>query len=524
MKEEQTAYQGNKLLKKRGVKEKFTEHQIKEIIRCKKDPIYFIENYIHIVNLDEGLIKFKMYKFQKRLVRMLHKKKRIIGKCPRQVGKTISVSAYFCHYIIFHKDKTAAILGNKDKTAREILYRIKIMFENLPNWLKPGVVEWNKGSVEFENGSRIITAATSSSAIRGMAINIMLLDEFAFISPGVFEDFIQSVYPTISSSKKAKIIMISTPWGLNHFYKFWTEAINNKNGYSHFSIKWNDIPGRDNKWRERMIAEIGIERFQQEFMGEFLGSSNTLINTEKLRNLVYADPINSQMNGKFVIYEKPKKNSQYVLFCDVAEGVGGDYSTIQVIDTTVMPYIQVAVFNDNLIKTNIFAGVINNIGTVYNEALVIVENNAIGESVLNALNYDQEYDNLFFDNKKFGMRMTKGSKRIGCGHLKTFIEMDKIKINDLTTIEQFTHFEKKTNGTFSAEKNKHDDLITPLILFSAFMSNENLVEYWLEKENVLSEIYSKAMEEIQDNLLPLGIFPETMEEEDTSILYQEFMS
>jgi len=515
-----TAYQGNINLKRRGIIEEYTEEQVKELLKCKKDPIYFIENYIHIINLDEGLVKFKLYPFQKRLIKMLHNDKRIIGKAPRQVGKTVTVSAYFCHYIIFNDNKTAAILGNKDKTAREILYKIKIMFENLPSWLKPGVEEWNKGSVEFENGSRIVTAATSSSSIRGMALNIILLDEFAFISSGVFEDFIQSVYPTVSSSKKSKIIMISTPWGLNHFYKFWTEAVKGRNGYSFFEINWNDLPGRNKKWKDEMIAEIGEERFRQEFNAEFIGSSSTLISTNVLKNMVYSDPIATQLDNKFIIYQKPTKDRQYVLFCDVAEGVGGDSSTIQVTDVTELPYQQVAVFEDNLVKTNIFASVINTIGTSYNNALVVVENNSIGETVLNCLNFDQEYDNLFFNNKKFGLRMTKGSKRIGCGHLKTFIETDKLIIHDLGTIKQFTEFEKKKNGTFSAEKNKHDDLVTPFILFSAFMANDGFVEYWLEKEKVMSDIYSKAMKEIEDNLLPIGFFPENMETEDKSYYYE----
>ncbi len=349
--------------------------------------------------------------------------------------------------------------------------------------------------------------------------NCMLLDEFAFISSGVFEDFIQSVYPTISSSKKAKIIMISTPWGLNHFYKFWTEAEKGLNGYSYFNIEWNDVPGRDDVWRKKMISEIGADRFRQEFNSEFIGSSNTLINTGKLRNMIYSDPIENQLEGKFKIFEKISKESKYVLFCDVAEGVGGDASTIQVIDVTKLPYTQVAVFEDNLIKTNIFASVINTIGNAYNNSLVVVENNSIGETVLTCLNFDHEYDNLFFNNKKFGLRMTKGSKRIGCGHLKTFIETDKLLINDFDTIKQFTQFEKKKNGTFSAEKNKHDDLVTPFILFSMFMANDQFVEYWLETDTTISTIYSKAMEEIENNLLPIGFFPEEMEKEDENSYY-----
>ena len=510
----ETAYQGNTNLKRKNIQEEYTEEQVREIIKCKNDPIYFIKNYIHIINLDAGLIKFDLYDFQERFITMLHTEKRIIARLGRQSGKTASFAAYMCHYIIFNENKTAAILGNKSSTAREILYRVKIMFENLPMWLKPGVVEWNKGTVEFENGSRVVTAATSSSAIRGMSINFLALDEFAFIQPGVFEDFIQSVYPTIATSLEAKILMVSTPWGLNHFYKFWSEAESGKNGYAHFSIEWNEVPGRDDAWRDKMISEIGIERFRQEFEAEFLGSSNTLIEVGKLRNMIYHDPILQQMDKAFKMYVNPIKDHEYVLMCDVAEGVGGDYSTIQVIDTTELPYQQVAIYCDNLIKTNVFASVINNIGNQYNTGLVIVENNAIGESVNNSLNYDHEYDNLIYDNKKFGMRMTKGSKQNGCGHLKTFIETDKINIIDLETIQQFTYFEKKTNGTFAASKGKHDDLVTPLVLFSAFMANDRLVETWLGKEDILNTLYSRAMEEIEENLLPIGLFPSSMEIED----------
>ncbi len=515
------SYQGNINLNPKGFKENYTKEQIREIIRCKFDPIYFIKNYIYIVNLDDGLIKFDLYDYQTKFINLIHNNKRIIAKLGRQSGKTASFAAYMCHYIIFNENKTAAILGNKDKTAREILYRIKIMFENLPKWLKPGVVEWNKGTVEFDNGSRIVTAATSSSAIRGMAINFLALDEFAFIHHGVFEDFIQSVYPTISTSKEAKILMVSTPWGLNHFYKFWIEAEKGINGYKYFSIKWNEVPGRDEAWREKMISEIGIERFRQEFESEFLGSSNTLIDVNTIRNMVFEDPI-SINNDNLKIYENPIKNHSYISVCDVAEGVGGDYSTIQIIDVTTIPWKQVAVFNDNLIKTNLFSNVINNIGKAYNNSLVIVENNSIGESVLNSLNYDYEYENLFFYNKKFGIRMTRGSKRLGCSHLKTFIELNKLNILNFETIEQFSYFEKQKNGTFSAAKTKHDDLITPLILFSYFMSNEQLVDIWLEQENILGKIYSKAMEEIENNLLPVGFFPDSMKKEDNSIPLEYF--
>jgi hypothetical protein len=511
---EKTSYQGNINLVKAGIQVDYTEHQIREIMKCQADPIYFIKNYIYIVNLDEGLVKFDLYDFQEEMVNTLHNNTRVIGKLPRQTGKSTTIAAYMCHYIIFNETKLAAILANKEATAREILHRIKIMFENLPIWLKPGVVEWNKSSVELENGSKIITSATSSSAVRGQAINFLLLDEFAFISSGVFEDFIQSVYPTIASSKKAKVVMISTPWGLNHFYKFWREAEKGINGYSMIEIKWDAVPGRNAAWRQKMISEIGIERFKQEFEAEFLGSSNTLIEVSTLRNLMYEDPISSQMFDKLLIYESPIKDHQYVAMCDVAEGVGGDYSTIQVMDVTELPYTQVATYADNLIKTHLFSTVINNIATVYNTALVIVESNAIGLDVLNNLNYNEEYENLFYNDKGFGIKMTKGSKSQGCSHLKTFMETNKFLIIDINTIEQFTVFTKNKNGTFSADDRKHDDLITPLILFSYFMSRENLVDQWLEKDEILKVLYGNAMEQIEEQMLPVGFFPDSYNNDD----------
>lgn len=499
-------FQGNVNLNKSGEQFEFTTEQIQEIIKCKNDPIYFIKNYIYIVNLDKGKIKFDLYPFQEKLINIVHNENRVIAKIARQSGKTTSIAAYIVHYANFNNDKNIAILANKDSMAKEILYRIRIMIELLPSWMQAGIVEWNKGSIELDNGSRIITSATSSSAIRGKSTNFLLLDEFAFVQPGVFEDFFQSVYPTISSSLTAKIIMISTPWGLNHFYKFWMDAVNNKNGYTFFETNWNEIPGRDNNWRKNIISEIGEQRFKQEFEASFLGSSNTLIEPSCIKNLVCLDPIKIQYDGKFLIYEFPKTNKNYVLMCDTGEGVGdaGDFSAIQIIDVTNIPHKQVACYRDNEIKPHLFANVINNIGIYYNSGLVIAENNTIGIEVLNNLNYNCEYPNIFFYEKKFGLRMTKGSKNMGCSHLKTFIETDKLILCDFNTINELSTFVKKPNGTFSAEKNKHDDLISPLILFSYFISKENLVDKWIEKENLINEIYNKKIEEIEENLIPVG--------------------
>jgi hypothetical protein len=507
---EQKIYQGNPNLLKSGSEYEYEPWQIQEIIKCREDPIYFIKNYIYIINLDDGKVKFNLYPFQERLIDTIHNNKRILGKIGRQSGKTATVSAWLCHFTIFNANKTSAILANKEATAREILSRIKMMIENLPDFLKIGIEEWNKSSIVCENGSRILASSTSSSAIRGYSIANLFLDEFAFISPGIFEDFFQSVYPTVSSSNTARIIMISTPYGMNHFYKFWVDAEKGRSSFIPFEASYDEVPGRDEEWLQQQIDDIGIQRVSQEYLCDFLGSSNTLIDGKKLKNLVYQDPVQTQMKESFRIYEKPDKEKQYVLICDVAEGVGGngDYSTIQIIDVSEIPYNQVATYEDNTIKPNVFSTVINTIGLTYNNALVIVENNTIGMEVLNNLNYNEEYPEILFHNKKFGLRMTKGSKNIGCSHLKNFIESDKLIINDFNTIQQFTYFERKKNGTYSAEDRKHDDLITPLIHFCFFMTQENLVDMWLDQENVMNKLYSKTYEEIEEDLLPIGFLPD----------------
>ena len=431
---------------------------------------------------------------------------------------TTTVAAYFCHYVIFNGEKTVAILANKNSIAKEILGRIKLMIENLPDFLKPNVLEWNKNSVEFENGSKIIAAATSSTAVRGMSINCLLLDEFSFISAGVFEDFIQSVYPTISSSKESKIFMVSTPNGMNHFYKFWKEAVDNINGYVPVSVKWNDVPGRDEEWKKQMIAEIGEQRWLQEFECSFLGSRGTLIDIEVLQNIPYSNPLYHKYNNKLKVYEKPSTNNYYVMFVDVAEGnsTTGDYSTVQVIKISKNEWKQVAVFRDNTIKPRLFSGILNDIGKMFNSALAVIENNTIGLETINNLNYNEEYENIFFDSGKFGLRMTKSTKRIGCSYLKTFMENGMLVLQDFETIQEFTTFVKKKNGTYSAENGKTDDLVTPLILFSYFMSVTDFVDNWIEinRTDVLEKLRTSVDEMIEEDLLPIGEFPDSYYEDE----------
>lgn len=502
--QQQIYYKGNMNLRAEGVEYVYTDEQLEELRRCATDVMYFVKTYCKIISLDDGLVNFDLYDFQEQMIDEMHNSTRLIIKLPRQCGKTTTTAAYLCHFILFNDEKTTAILANKGSAAREVLDRIKLMYEHLPFWMQQGVVEWNKGRIALENYSKIITGATSSSAIRGQSINVLYMDEFAFIPPGVFEEFITSVYPTVASSRNAKIIMSSTPFGMNHFYKMWTEAVEGHNGYSYFEVAWNDIPGRDDEYRDRTISEIGQERWEQEYEAEFMGSSGTLINGQTLKNLAFRRPVAVEHDGRFNVYYPPQQNNLYALFCDVAEGVGGDSSTIQVIDVTESPYKQVATYEDNTIKTNVFHHVISRIGSYYNDALVVVESNSMGGEVNDLLNFDSEYENIFYLNKDFGLKTTKLTKRKGCAQLKHLIERGLLEVVDVNTIIQLSKFIKKRNNTYSADDGEHDDLVMPLVSFAFFMSQNQFVENWLDVEDVTSKLQKEKIKAIEDELLPVG--------------------
>jgi hypothetical protein len=511
-------YKNNECLRNYGIKFSYTPEQINEIRKCKTDKEYFIKKYCHIINQDAGLIKFNLYKYQKRLLKKITSSKRLIIKAPRQSGKTITMAADILHYVLFNDNKTVAIVAHKASAAKYVLSQIKLMYEHLPYWMQQGVKTWNKKNIKLENNNEIITGATTSSSIRGRAISYLYLDEFAFVSSTLFDEFFKSVYPTVASAKSAKIIMSSTPNGLNHFYKFWTEAVEKINGFKYFAVKWNDIPGRNAAWRKKTINETGLEEFRQEFETEFLGSSNTLICAETLRALAFKNPIFKQFDGKLKIYEEPKideviENGRvvkriphiYVAICDVAEGVGEDASTIQIIDVTHLPYSLAATYEDDKMPTNIYHTIIDTLAKRYNNAVVIIENNAIGSEVNTMLFEDTEYENIFFDKKKNGLRMTKQTKKIGCAKLKVMLENDQLIIHDFDTIRQLSKF-IKVRQTFKGEAGSHDDLVTPLILFAYFMGNKLWVERWLDIENIHKLMFKQKLAEIESEDLPFGFF------------------
>jgi hypothetical protein len=518
-----SSYRDNPLLKKVGIDYPYTEEEVEEYIKCSKDPVYFSLKYIMIVNVDEGLIPFKMWEFQKEMIRTYHENRFSITKCPRQVGKTTTSVAYLLWVTLFSDSQNIAVLANKGSLARDILAKYQLAYENLPIWLQQGVVTWNKGNVELENGSKIIAASTSSSAVRGGAFNIVFLDEFAFVPSNIANEFFNSVYPVISSGKTTKIIIVSTPNGMNLFYKLWMDAVGKKNGYKTFEIHWSMVPGRDEIWKEETIKNTSVEQFRQEFECEFLGSTNTLISGTKLSRMVYQEPI--AKHELLDIFEYPIKGDEessadhiYAITVDPAEGRNLDASCFTVFDVSSVPYKQVAKYNSASISPVLFPTVIYNTAKLFNDAYVLIEINNTPQ-IADTLHQDLEYENIIkieTGNKKaqamgtgfgrgiqLGLKMSPQVKRIGCSNLKTLIENDKLIINDFDTISQLTTF-VSSHSSFKAEEGANDDIVMTLVMF-AWMTTQQyfkeIVNHDLRKQMQL-ELLNQSDEEMPS----FGIF------------------
>jgi len=512
----QDIYLGNPLLKKANTSIEFTEEQIKEFIKCKKDPVYFAKNYVQIVTLDHGLQLFKPYTFQEKLIKNFHSHRFNICKMPRQTGKSTTVVSYLLHYAIFNDNVNIAILANKASTARDLLSRLQIAYENLPKWLQQGILAWNKGSMELENGSKILAASTSASAVRGGSYNIIFLDEFAFIPNHIADQFFASVYPTISSGTKTKVIIVSTPHGMNHFYRMWHDAERGMNEYVPTDVHWSEVPGRDSKWKAQTIANTSEQQFKVEFECEFLGSVDTLIAPSKLKSLIYDKPI-KQHKG-LDVYEDAKEYRDYVITVDVARGVGGDYSAFVVIDITDFPHKIVAKYRNNEIKPMLFPSIIYEVAKAYNNAFILCEVNDVGDQVAAIIQYDLEYQNLLmcsmrgragqivgqgFSGKKtqLGLKMSKTVKKVGCLNLKTMIEEDKLIFNDYEIISELTTFIQKHNS-FEAEEGCNDDLAMCLVIYAWLVAQDYFKE--LTDQDVRKRLYDEQKNQIEQDMSPFG--------------------
>ena len=517
-------YMGNARLKRVGVQLSFTEEQTKEYIKCSLDPVYFIKTYVKIVNVDKGLIPFDMWKFQEEMVETFNTNRFCIAKMPRQVGKTTTTVGYMLWSVLFQEEYSVAILANKGGLAREILGRVQKAYEYLPLWLQQGIISWNKGSIELENGSKIFAYATSASGVRGGTYNLIFLDEFAFVPQNMAADFFQSTYPVISSGNTSKVIIVSTPNGLNQFYKMWVDATEKRSSYVPIEVHWSMVPGRDEKWKEETIRNTSEEQFRVEFETEFIGSSATLISGSKLRSLAFHNPISS-IDG-FDVYEEPIPGHFYVASVDCSEGVGLDYSTVNILDVTQVPYKQVAKYRNNKIELLIFPTIIYSICMKYNQAYALIEINNVGQQVVDILHFDLEYENVykiemnrvkgqtisggFKKAAKFGVRTTKSVKKIGCANLKTLVENDKLIINDFDTIAEMNTF-SRVRDTYAAEEGNNDDLVMGLVLFS-WLSAQT---YFRDSTNM--DIRKLLVQEQdtwnEENMVPVGIVDDGLKEE-----------
>ena len=517
-------YLGNPNLKNVGQVIEWTEESLTEYMQCKEDPQYFIKNFVKIIHVDRGLVPFEMYDYQEDMIRKFNDNRFVICKMPRQTGKSTTIIAFLLHYVLFNESVNVAILANKGAVARELLSRLQLAYENLPKWLQQGAVVWNKGNIEIENGSKVIAAATSSSAVRGSSFNIIFLDEFAHVPQNIAESFFTSVYPTISSGESTKVLIVSTPLGMNMFYKMWIEAEEGRNDYVPIEVHWSDMPGRDLKWKEETIRNTSEVQFTQEFECEFVGSTYTLIAPSKLRAMVFKTPLH--INNNLSVYEEPIKNHTYALVADTSQGKGVDYSALVVFDVSEMPYTQVAVFRDNTISPLLYPNVIHNVGNKYNQAHVLIEVNDIGSQVADTLHYDLEYENImivtmrgragqqigggFAKNIQLGIRTSKQIKRIGCAALKDLIEQDQLIIPDFETIKELTTF-ALTNNTYQAEEGAHDDLAMTLVIFSWLVQQRYFKE--LTNMDIRKKMWEDQMETLEQDMLPFGIIDDGMAQE-----------
>ena len=519
-----SVYLGNPNLKKANTPIEFTQDQVLEFIKCKDDPVYFANNYVKIVSLDEGLVPFSPYHFQEKLINNFHKNRFNICKMPRQTGKSTTVVSYLLHYLIFNDSVNIGILANKAATARELLGRLATAYENLPKWMQQGIIAWNKGNIELENGSKILAASTSASAVRGMSFNILFLDEFAFVPNHIADSFFASVYPTITSGKSTKVIIVSTPHGMNHFYRMWHDAEKGKNEYVPTDVHWSEVPGRDEEWKKQTIANTSEQQFKIEFECEFLGSVDTLIAPSKLRNLVYDNP--KTKSAGLDVYLDVQDEHDYVVTVDVARGVSEDYSAFVVVDITEFPHKVVAKYRNNEIKPMLFPNIIWEVAKNYNNAFILCEVNDIGDQVASILQYDLEYQNLLmcsmrgragqivgqgFSGKKtqLGVKMSKTVKKVGSLNLKAMIEEDKLIFNDYEIISELTTFVSKHNS-FEAEEGCNDDLAMCLVIYAWLVAQDYFKE--LTDQDVRKRLYEEQKNQIEQDMSPFGFISDGLDD------------
>jgi len=504
-------YLGNPNIKKDGIVQNWTKDEVREYALCMKSSVYFIEKYAKIISLDKGLVSFKLYPYQKKMFDKFEKNRFNVVLACRQSGKSVSACGYLLWFALFQPEKSIAILANKGATAREMLARITLMLENIPFFLQPGVKALNKSNIDFSNNSRIIAAATSGQSIRGLSINLLYLDEFAFVERAA--EFYTSTYPVISSGTDTKIIVTSTANGIgNTFHKIWEGSVQGVNEYSNFRVDWHDVPGRDVRWKEETINNTSQIQFDQEFGNTFFGTGDTLINAQTLLDLRASNAKRTLEGGDILIYKEPESKHEYILVADVSKGRGQDYSSFSLIDISTRPFEQVAVYRNNTISPLLFPNIIYKYAMVYNKAYCVIESNDQGSVVCNGLYYDLEYENVHVESavkaNAIGIEINRRSKRLGCSALKDLLESKKLKVVDEQTILEISTFEAK-GQTFQASTGNNDDLVMNLVLFGFFVSSAYFSD--LTDINIKDVIYNQKMKEIQEDIVPFGFIDDGSE-------------
>lgn len=521
------AYLGNALLKGPGVKIEYSKEQMEEYMKCSEDLQYFLTHYFYIRSLDKGPILFDLYDYQKRFLKEVRGSRFTICKFPRQTGKTSCVTGDILHMTQFNPDYKVAVLANKQKTATEILDRIKMAYERLPMWMKQGVVEWNKQSIKFENGSKIIASSTSATAVRGDSFNYIMLDEFAFVPNNIADEFFASVYPTISSGQTSKVVIVSTPKGMNMYYKIWKDALAGRNPYKAVEVKWWEVPGRDEKWKEMTKKALGSERlWLAEYECEFLGSEDTLVAPSKLAALVYEHPKITTTDG-LTIYKEPEKEHVYTVTVDTSRAIGLDYHAFVVLDVTKMPYQIVAKFRNNTMSTMLLPNLIVSVAQRYNDAHLLVEMNDTGQQVSDIIHEELEYDNIITTTIKgkkgqkatgfgvgrvqYGVRMSPAIKKTGCLVVKELVEQDKIILNDFDVVSELSTY-VSSKASYSASEGYNDDLVSCLVLFG-WLSTQGYFRD-LVNTNIRRKLMEDKIKKMEEDLLPFGFLGSEMDEDE----------
>ena len=520
-------YNGNPKIRRAYTHVAMSQHEVDEYEKCMNDPIYFIRTYMKIVVLGKGIQPFLLYDFQEDMIRTFQKERFVICKIPRQSGKTITTIGYLLHTILFNENYNIALLAHKGSAANGILGRLRLAYENLPTWLQSGVVEWNKGNIELENGSKIGAFATSADGLRSGSYDCVLLDEFSFVPNNIAEEFFTSTYPVITAGTDTKIIIVSTPKGMNHFCTMWMKAEKGLSDYFPIEVHWSAVPGRDQAWKEQTIRNTSAEQFQQEFETEFIGSSHTLINPVKMRQLIMniENPIESI--EKLDIYAQPEPGKIYAITVDVSEGQGLDASAFSVFDVSQIPYKQVAKYKNNKISSFLFPTVVFQAAMKYNEAFILVEINSIGLMVADTLHNELAYENLikiktkgkqgqqvsggYQKNFALGLKQSTQTKRIGCANLKALIENDRLILCDADTITELTTF-SASKQSYAAEAGSNDDLAMTMVIF-AWMTSQKFF-----KETVSSDIRQSLQEEqmnlMDRDMVPFGVISNGLDDDN----------